>query len=96
MVSWWVTDSYINNEQIKIGDIKMMTSAYGSSRSFGSIVRSNSIGHNKYTGRIIILFSKPTPIHGLFHKSHLNYLYSISHFRRLTQEFSKILNLLVV
>ena len=30
MVSWWVTDSYLNNEQIKIGDIKIVNSAYGS------------------------------------------------------------------
>ena len=30
MVSWGGTDSYLNNEQIQIGDIEIMTSAYGS------------------------------------------------------------------
>ena len=35
MISCWGTDSYFNNEQIQIGDIEMMTSAYGSSGSFG-------------------------------------------------------------
>ena len=31
MVSWWGTGSHFNNKQIKIGDIEIMTSAYGSS-----------------------------------------------------------------
>ena len=31
---------------IKIGDIETMTDEYGSSGSFGSRVRSNSIGHD--------------------------------------------------
>ena len=31
MVSWRGTESYFNNEQIQIGDIEIMTSAYGSS-----------------------------------------------------------------
>ena len=43
MVSWWVIDSYFNNEQIQIGDTKIMTSAYGSSGSFVSIVGSKFI-----------------------------------------------------
>ena len=29
MFSWWGIDSYLNNEQIKIGDIEIMTAAYG-------------------------------------------------------------------
>ena len=32
MVSLCVTDSYFNNEQIKIGDIEMISSVYVSSR----------------------------------------------------------------
>ena len=51
VVSWWGKDSYFNNEQIQIGDIEIMTAAYGSSGSFGSKVRFNSIGHNTFTGR---------------------------------------------
>ena len=35
MVSWWETDSYLNNEHIQIGDIEIMTATYGSSGSFG-------------------------------------------------------------
>ena len=66
-----------------------MTSAYGLSGSFGSIVRSKSIGHNTYTGRRIDLCSKPTPIYGPFHKYDLNYSYSRSHFSRLPQEVAK-------
>ena len=31
MVSWWGTDSYFNNDHIQIGDIEIMTAAYGSS-----------------------------------------------------------------
>ena len=31
MVSWWENNSYLNNEQIQIGDIEIMNSAYGSS-----------------------------------------------------------------
>ena len=53
MVSWWGTDSYFNNEQIKIGDNQIMTYAYGLSGSFGSRVGSKSIGNNTYTGRRI-------------------------------------------
>ena len=31
MVSWWKTDSYLNNEYIQISDIEIMNAAYGSS-----------------------------------------------------------------
>ena len=31
VVSWLGTDSYFNNKKIKIGNIEIMTSAYGSS-----------------------------------------------------------------
>ena len=31
MVFWWGTYSDINNEEIQIGDIEVMTAAYGSS-----------------------------------------------------------------
>ena len=51
MVSWWGIDSYFNIEQIQVHDIENMISEYGSSGSFGSIVRSKYIGHNTYTGR---------------------------------------------
>ena len=68
MVSWWVTDSYFNIEQIQMADIEIMTAAYGSSGPFGSRVRSKYIGHNTYTGRRSNLRSKPTPIHGPVHK----------------------------
>ena len=30
MVSWWGTDSYFNNELIKIDDFEMMTTAFSS------------------------------------------------------------------
>ena len=29
MVSWWGNDSYLNNKQIKIDDIEIMTYEYG-------------------------------------------------------------------
>ena len=41
MVSWWVTYSYFDNEQIKISDVYLMDPVYGSSGSFLSRVRSN-------------------------------------------------------
>ena len=31
MVSWWGIDSYFNNDHIQVGNIEIMTSAYGSS-----------------------------------------------------------------
>ena len=62
-----------------------MTSAYGSSGSFESIVGSKYVGHNKYTGRIKKFHSKQTAIHGPFHRTDLNYSYSRSQFSRLTQ-----------
>ena len=66
-----------------------MTSAYGSSESFGSRVRSKSIRHNTYTVRRSNFRSKQTPIHGPVHKSHLNHSYSISYFILLPQAVAK-------
>ena len=85
MVSWWGTNSFFNNEQIKIGDIELMNSGYCSSGSFGSRARSEYIGHIIYTGRISNVHSKTKPIHVPVHKSDLNYSYSRSHFSRLPQ-----------
>ena len=89
VVSWWGTDSYFNNELIQIGDIEIMTSEYGSSGSFGSMLRSKYIGYNTHISRGIKFSSKTIPIHGPFHKSDLNYSYSRSHFSRLPQEVAK-------
>ena len=36
MVSWWGTDSYLNNEHVQMTDIEIMIFAYGSSVSFVS------------------------------------------------------------
>ena len=69
MVSWWGTGSYFNSEPIQIGDIEIMTPAYGLSGSFGSRVSSKSIGHTTYTVRRSNFRSKPTPINGPVHKS---------------------------
>ena len=63
MVSWWGTDSYLNNKQIQIGDIKTMTNEYGSIGPFGSIVRPKSIRHNTYKSRRSNFRSETTPIH---------------------------------
>ena len=63
MVSWWGTNSNFNNEPIQISDAELMNSVYGSLVSFGSIVRSKSIGHNIYTGRRSSFRSEPTSIH---------------------------------
>ena len=81
MVSWLGIDSYFNIEQIQISDIEIMISSYRLSGSFGSRVRSKSIGHNNYTVRKSNLRSKPTTIHGPAHK----YLYGRSQFSRLQQ-----------
>ena len=89
MVSWWVTDSYFNNNKIQMGDIELMNPAYGSSVSFESIVRSKYIVHNTYIVRISHFRSKPTPIHVPVHKYGLNYSYLRSHFSWLPQVFSK-------
>ena len=72
MISWWVIDSYFNIEQIQIRDIEIMISAYGSSGSFKSRVRSKYIEHNNYIGIISSFCSKTTPIHGPVHKHDLN------------------------
>ena len=66
-----------------------MTAEYSSSGSFGSIVRSKSIGHRTYTVLRINLCSKPAPIHGPVHKYDMNDLYSRSHFSRLPQAVAK-------
>ena len=29
VIYWWGTDSYFNNESIQIGDVEIMTAAYG-------------------------------------------------------------------
>ena len=89
MISLRGTYSYLNNEQIQIGDIEIMTSAYASSGSFGSIVRYKSILHNTYTGIRSNLCSKPTLIRGTLQKYGLNYSYSISHFSWLPQAVAK-------
>ena len=57
MVSWWGTDSYLNNEKIQIGDIENMTDVYASSGSLRSIERSKYLEHNTYTSRRSNLFS---------------------------------------
>ena len=64
MVSWLGIDSNFNIELNQICDIEIIISAYGSSGSFGSRVRSKYIGHNTCTGRKSDFRSKPTPIHG--------------------------------
>ena len=66
-----------------------MISAYGSSGSFLSRVRSEYIGHNTYIGRRSNFRPKPTPIHGPVNKYDFNYSYSRSHFSRLTQAVAK-------
>ena len=75
--------SYVYNEQTQMGDIEILTAAYGSSGSFGSIIRSKYIGHTTYTGIRRNLRSKSTPIHGPVHKSDSNYSYLRSNFIRL-------------
>ena len=50
-----------------------MNNTYGSSGSFGSRVRSRSIGCNTYTGRRIIFHSRLTTIHGLVNKSEFDF-----------------------
>ena len=62
MLSWEGTDSYFNNEQLQISYVEVMNAGYGSSISFGSIVRSKYIVHNTYTGRRSNFRSKTTPI----------------------------------
>ena len=66
-----------------------MTSGYGSLVSFVSRVRSKSIVHNIYTGKIINFHSKPTPVHVPVHKYRLDNSYSRSLFIRLQQAVSK-------
>ena len=93
MVFWWGIDSYFNIEQIQIRDIENKISAYGSSGSFVSIVRSKYIVHNTYTGRSSNFRSKPTPIHAPVQKSDMNYSYSRISFSRLPQAVdNKLIN----
>ena len=66
-----------------------MISAYGSSGSFESKLRSKYFGHDTYSDRRSNLFSKPTTIRGPVHESDLNYSYSRSHFSRLPQAVAK-------
>ena len=66
-----------------------MNSACVSSGLFGSIFRSEYIGHNIYTGRRSNFHLKITPIHGPVHKSDLDFSYLRSRFSWLTQAYYK-------
>ena len=72
LIDLWSHGGELNHiskmKKIQTCNIKIMNSEYGSSVSFGSRVRSKYIGHNTYTGRRSNFRSKPTPIHGPFHK----------------------------
>ena len=76
-------------QTFQIIDVALMNDAFGSSGSFGWIVRSKCIGNNTFTGRRRKYRSKPTPIHGPVNKSELVFLYSRSHFSGLPQAFLK-------
>ena len=76
MVSWWVIYSYLNNEQIQIGDIEIMNSAFGSSISFESRDRSKYIDHNTYTYIKSNFSSKLATINGPVHNSELKFSHS--------------------
>ena len=89
MVLWWGTYSYFNNELIQFGDIEVVTSANGSSRSFVSRSGSKCIGNNTYKVKRINLCSKPKPIHVLVNKYELYFSYSRSHVSWLPQAVSK-------
>ena len=65
-----------------------MNAAYGSSGSFGSIVRSKSMGYNTYTGRIRNFSSNPSIIHVPIYKSYLSFSYLKIHFTWLSKSFS--------
>ena len=80
MVSWWGRDSYLSHEQIQSSDVEIINSLFGSSRLFGSRVRSKFIGNDTYTGRRRNFDSKPIAINGPAHKSELFFLYSRIHF----------------
>ena len=79
---------YFNHEQIQIRGVVLINAAYYLSVFYGSMVRSKSIGNNTYTGRRIDFRSKPTPIYWI-DISHYKISYSIIHFSRLPQTFSK-------
>ena len=91
MVSWWVIYSYSNNEQIQIGDIEIMNSAFGSSISFESRDRSKYIDHNTYTYIKSNFSSKLATINGPVHNSELKFSHSRRHFCQLPQTFYKII-----
>ena len=67
-----------------------MNTAFDSSLSFGSRVRSKLIGNNKYTGRRTNFHSKPTQIHWATHIPELKISYSRKHFILLPQAVSTI------
>ena len=91
MVSWLVTYSYSNNEQIRVSDVDLMNAIYGSSGLFWSLVRSNKNIYNIYTAINSILSSEPTSIHGPVRKFDLNYSFSRIHFSRIPQEADNFL-----
>ena len=66
-----------------------MNAAYGSSGSFGSRVRSKSMGYSTYTGRISNFSSNPRLIHLLVHKYYLSFSYLTIYFSPLPQAVSK-------
>ena len=50
-----------------------MNAAYGSSGSFGSRVRSKSMGYSTYTGSIRNFSSNPIPMHLPVHKYYFRF-----------------------
>ena len=60
---------YFNNEPIQTRDVLFINATYGSSRLFGSRISSTFIKHKTHIGRRSNFCSKPTPKHGLVHKS---------------------------
>ena len=90
LYSWSLVgeDIHISIKKIQTSDVVLMNTAYGSSGSFWSRVRSKFIGHNTYIGRRSSFHSKTRPIHGPDNKYYLIFLNSISHFRWLPQAFS--------
>ena len=89
MVSWCGIDEYFNNKQTQSSDVELTDTSYGSSGSFGSIVRYEYIGHDTYTGKRSYFRSKPKPIYGPAHKSDLDYSHSRSHFCWFLQTVAK-------
>ena len=75
MVSWWVRDSYLTDEQTQVSDAEIINASFGSSGPFRSGVRSKRIGHKTYTGRRTKFSSEPTPRHESVHKPELIFSY---------------------